>query len=253
MAESLLQLDGVVKRFGGLAAADGVQLTVQAGEIHALIGPNGAGKTTLVHLISGALQADAGQVRFAGTDITALSMHGRVDRGLARSYQVTSIFRRLTVLENAALAVQAGAGSSLRFWAPASRETELFDDARAVLARVGLAERASATAGGLAHGEQRQLEVALALATRPRLLLLDEPMAGMGPDESARMVALIGELRQHVTLLLIEHDMDAVFKLADRISVLVSGRVIATGMAEEIRENAEVRRAYLGDEVVRAA
>ena len=253
MADALLQLDGVVKRFGGLAAADGVQLTVHPREIHALIGPNGAGKTTLVHLISGALQADAGEVRFSGADITALSMHQRVQRGLARSYQVTSIFRRLTVLENAALALQAGIGSSLRFWLPASRETELVDDARALLARVGLAERAAVVAGSLAHGEQRQLEVALALATRPRLLLLDEPMAGMGPDESTRMVALIAELRQHATLLLIEHDMDAVFKLADRISVLVSGRVIATGTADEIRENAEVRRAYLGDELGRAA
>ena len=253
MAEALLQLSGVVKRFGGLAAADGVELTVRPGEIHALIGPNGAGKTTLVHLISGALRADAGEVQFAGVDITELSMHQRVQRGLARSYQVTSIFRRLTVLENAALAVQAGAGSSLRFWVPVSGDATLLDAARAVLGRVGLAERASAVAGSLAHGEQRQLEVALALATRPRLLLLDEPMAGTGPDESARMVALIGELREHTTLLLIEHDMDAVFKLADRISVLVSGRVIASGTADEIRENVEVRRAYLGDELGRAA
>jgi branched-chain amino acid transport system ATP-binding protein len=253
MADPLLRLAGVVKRFGGLAAADGVGLTVGAGEIHALIGPNGAGKTTLVHLISGALRADAGEVRFAGVDITSLSLHQRVQRGLARSYQVTSIFRRLTVLENAALAVQAGAGSSLRFWAPAGREARLFDEAQAILARVGLVPRAAAVAGSLAHGEQRQLEVALALATRPRLLLLDEPMAGMGPDESARMVTLIGELRDDATLLLVEHDMDAVFKLADRISVLVSGRVIATGSAEEIKANEEVRRAYLGDELGRAA
>jgi branched-chain amino acid transport system ATP-binding protein len=253
MAEHLLQLDGVVKCFGGLAASDSVDLAVRPDEIHALIGPNGAGKTTLVHLISGALRADAGGVWFAGTDITALSMHERVKRGLARSYQVTSIFRRLTVLENAALAVQAGAGSSLRFWIPASNEARLYHDAREVLARVGLSERAGVVAGKLAHGEQRQLEVALALATRPRLLLLDEPMAGMGPDESARMVTLIAELREHVTLLLIEHDMDAVFKLADRISVLVSGRVIASGTPDEIRASAEVRRAYLGDELGRAA
>jgi branched-chain amino acid transport system ATP-binding protein len=249
MPDHLLRLAGVVKRFGGLAAADGVDLTVQAGEIHALIGPNGAGKTTLVHLVSGALRADAGEVSFAGADITAAAMHERVRRGLARSYQVTSIFRRLSVLENVALAVQAGAGSSLRFWAPASRETRLFDQAREVLVRVGLAARAGAVAGSLAHGEQRQLEVALALATRPRLLMLDEPMAGMGPEESARMVALIAELREHVTLLLIEHDMEAVFKLADRISVLVSGRVIASGTPEHIRASAEVRRAYLGDEL----
>jgi len=249
MADALLRLDGVIKRFGGLTAADGVALTVQPGEIHALIGPNGAGKTTLVHLISGALHADAGEVWFAGADITALSMHQRVKRGLARSYQVTSIFRRLSVLENAALAVQPGAGSSLRFWTPAGNTPGLLDAARDMLARVGLSARADAMAGSLAHGEQRQLEVALALATRPRLLLLDEPMAGMGGEESARMVELIAELREHVTLLLIEHDMAAVFKLADRISVLVSGRVIATGSAQEIRASVEVRRAYLGDEL----
>jgi branched-chain amino acid transport system ATP-binding protein len=249
VAEDLLQLTGVVKRFGGLAAADGVDLAVRQDEIHALIGPNGAGKTTLVHLISGALHADAGEIRFAGADITALPMHQRVKRGLARSYQVTSIFRRLSVLENVALAVQAGAGSSLRFWAPVRSEARLFDEARSVLARVGLSDKADVVVGGLAHGEQRQLEVALSLASRPRLLLLDEPMAGMGAEESARMVELISQLRSEVTLLLIEHDMDAVFKLADRISVLVSGRVLATGTPEAIRVSAEVRRAYLGDEL----
>jgi branched-chain amino acid transport system ATP-binding protein len=249
VAEDLLQLTGVVKRFGGLAAADGVDLAVRQDEIHALIGPNGAGKTTLVHLISGVLRADAGGIRFAGADITALPMHQRVKRGLARSYQVTSIFRRLSVLENVALAVQAGAGSSLRFWAPVRSEARLFDEARSVLARVGLSDKADVVVGGLAHGEQRQLEVALSLASRPRLLLLDEPMAGMGAEESARMVELISQLRSEVTLLLIEHDMDAVFKLADRISVLVSGRVLATGTPEAIRVSAEVRRAYLGDEL----
>jgi branched-chain amino acid transport system ATP-binding protein len=252
VADNLLQLEGVVKRFGGLAAADGVDLAVRQGEVHALIGPNGAGKTTLVHLISGALRADAGEIRFAGADIAALPMHQRVKRGLARSYQVTSIFRRLTVLENVALAVQAGAGSSLRFWAPVRNEARLLEEARSVLARVGLSGKADVVAGGLAHGEQRQLEVALSLATRPRLLLLDEPMAGMGAEESARMVELISQLRSEVTLLLIEHDMDAVFKLADRISVLVSGRVIASGTPEEIRVSAEVRRAYLGDELTPA-
>jgi branched-chain amino acid transport system ATP-binding protein len=252
VADNLLQLEGVVKHFGGLAAADGVDLAVRQGEVHALIGPNGAGKTTLVHLISGALHADAGEVRFAGADIAALPMHQRVKRGLVRSYQVTSIFRRLTVLENVALAVQAGAGSSLRFWAPVRNEARLLEEARSVLARVGLSGKADIIAGGLAHGEQRQLEVALSLATRPRLLLLDEPMAGMGAEESARMVELISNLREQVTLLLIEHDMDAVFKLASRISVLVSGRVIASGTPEEIRVSAEVRRAYLGDELTPA-
>ena len=249
MAEPLLRLAGLVKRFGGLAAADGVDLQVDAGSVHALIGPNGAGKTTLVHLISGALRADAGIIRFNHTDITAAPMHERVVAGLARSYQVTSIFARLSVLENVALAVQARSGSSLRFWAPVRRDRALFDEARAVLARVSLEERAEVPAGSLAHGEQRQLEVALSLAVRPRLLLLDEPMAGMGADESARMIDLIAALKVQATLLLIEHDMDAVFRLADRISVLVSGRVIATGTPEEIRENAEVRRAYLGEEV----
>jgi branched-chain amino acid transport system ATP-binding protein len=249
MAEPLLRLAGLVKRFGGLAAADGVDLQVDAGRVHALIGPNGAGKTTLVHLISGALRADAGIIRFNHADITAAPMHERVAAGLARSYQVTSIFARLSVLENVALAVQARSGSSLRFWAPVRQDRALFDEARAVLARVGLEERTEVPAGSLAHGEQRQLEVALSLATRPRLLLLDEPMAGMGADESARMVDLISALKVQATLLLIEHDMDAVFRLADRISVLVSGRVIATGTPDEIRANAEVRRAYLGDEV----
>jgi branched-chain amino acid transport system ATP-binding protein len=249
MAEPLLQLAGLAKRFGGLAATDGVDLEVTPGGIHALIGPNGAGKTTLVHLISGALKPDAGTVRFNGSDVTAAPMHARVALGLARSYQVTSIFARLTVLENVALGVQARSGSSLRFWTPVLHETALFDEAKAVLDRVGLAQRAAAIAGSLAHGEQRQLEVALSLATRPRMLLLDEPMAGMGPEESARMIDLIAALKGQVTLLLIEHDMEAVFKLADLISVLVSGRVIATGTPEEIRANADVRRAYLGDEI----
>jgi branched-chain amino acid transport system ATP-binding protein len=245
----LLSLSGLVKRFGGLAATDGVDLTVEKGEVHALIGPNGAGKTTLVHLISGAMTPDAGRVVLDTEDITGLSMHERVRKGLARSYQVTSIFRRLTVLENVALAVQAGLGSSLRFWRPVRAEAGLTQAAGAVLAQVGLAERAGATAGSLAHGEQRQLEVGLALATQPQLLLLDEPMAGMGPDETARMVELIARLRAHVALLLIEHDMDAVFRLADRISVLASGRLIATGAPAAIRANAEVQRAYLGDMV----
>jgi branched-chain amino acid transport system ATP-binding protein len=246
----LLALEGLVKRFGGLAATDGVDLRVGQGEIHALIGPNGAGKTTLVHQISGALSPDAGSVRFAGDDVTRLSMHERVHRGLARSYQVTSIFRRLTVIENVVLAVQAGAGSSLRFWRPARAEGQLVEIARAILRQVGLDQRPDAAAGSLAHGEQRQLEVGLSLATKPRLLLLDEPMAGMGAEESARMVELIAGLKAHVTLLLIEHDMDAVFRLADRISVLVSGRVIASGTPQEIRANTEVQRAYLGDQAV---
>jgi branched-chain amino acid transport system ATP-binding protein len=248
MAEPLLRVDAVSKRFGGVVAVDTVTLSVRPGEIHALIGPNGAGKTTLVHLLSGALAPDTGRVFFGGTEVTAHSFHERVTLGLARAYQVTSLFRRFSALDNVALAVQARSGSSLAFWRPVAAERALFDEARALLGEVGLAGRESVPAGHLAHGEQRSLEVAVALATRPRLLLLDEPMAGMGPDESERMIALIDAVKSQVTVLLIEHDMDAVFRLADRISVLVNGRVIATGPPDEIRANDEVRRAYLGEE-----
>ncbi len=245
----LLQVRGLLKRYGGLVATDGVNLTVRAGEIHALIGPNGAGKTTLIQQLSGALAPDAGAITFDGADITPLSMHERVHRGLARSYQITSIFTRLPVLDNVALALQARSGGSLRFWAAARAETQRYAQAAALLARVGLGERVQQLAGSLSHGEQRQLEVGMALATGARLLLLDEPMAGMGPEESERMVALLQGLRGELTLLLVEHDMDAVFRLADTISVLVAGRIIASGPPAAIRGDAEVRRAYLGDEL----
>ena len=251
--DDLLRLRGLVKRFGGLAAADGVDLVVQAGEVHALIGPNGAGKTTLVHLISGALRPDAGCITFAGKEVTHASMHERVRRGLVRSYQVTSIFRRLSVLDNAALAVQAATGSSMRFWGRCKHDAGIERDARALLARVGMDARAHVVAGTLAHGEQRTLEVALAMAVRPRLLLLDEPMAGMGLEESVRMVQWIEQLARDVTVVLVEHDMDAVFRLAHRISVLVSGRIVATGTPQDIRSDPRVREAYLGDELVGAA
>ena len=249
MAEALLAIERLEKRFGGIVATDGVSLEVTAGEIHALIGPNGAGKTTLIAQISGSLAPDAGRILFAGRDVTAMPQHGRVRAGLSRSYQVTSIFRRFSVLDNLVLAVQARSGSSFSFWSPVARETALSGEARAIAAQVGLANRAGAIAGTLAHAEQRCLEVGLALATNPRLLLLDEPMAGMGPDESQRMIALIQRLREKVAVLLVEHDMDAVFRLADRISVLVNGAVIATGTPGEIRSSPEVKRAYLGDEV----
>ncbi len=248
-AAPLLHIDGLVKRFGGLTATDHAELRVQPGELHALIGPNGAGKTTLIHQISGALAPDAGRIVFGGEDITGLPMPQRVLRGLARSYQITSIFKRLSVLDNVALAVQARQGSSMRFWQAARSERARYDEAAAVVERVGLGVQKDALAGALAHDEQRQLEVGLALATAPRLLLLDEPMAGMGPDESERMVALLQSLRGSTTLLLVEHDMDAVFRLADRISVLVFGRVIACGTPAEIRNHPDVRRAYLGDEL----
>ena len=247
MAEPLLAVRGLCKRFGGLVATDGVDLDVAESETLALIGPNGAGKTTLIAQLSGELRADAGLIRFAGEDVTMLPAPARSLRGIARSFQVTSIFREFTALDNVALAVQAHAGHSFRFWRPAARERGLREPARAALEQVGLAARADVPAGALAHGEQRQLEIAMALATRPRLLLLDEPVAGMGTDESQRMVQLLRTLRGRHTIVLVEHDMDAVFALADRISVMVYGRVIATGAPEAIRANAEVRRAYLGE------
>ena len=237
------------KRFGGVVATDGVSLSIDAGQLHALIGPNGAGKSTLIHQLHGALLPDAGTVTFDGTDITTRSPHERVALGIARSYQVTNVFRNLSAREGVALAVQARRGSSLRFWRPVSRELALFEEADRVLERVGLGARVATRAGDLSHGEQRQLELALALATRPKLLLLDEPMAGIGPDESERMIQLIRSIRGTVTILLVEHDMDAVFRLADRISVLVYGRIIASGTPEHIRADAEVHKAYLGDDV----
>jgi len=246
--DAVLRTERLCKNFGGVVATDNVSLSVRSGEIHCLIGPNGAGKTTLVHQLSGTVRADSGSITFDGRDVTRLSAHERVLRGLARSYQITSIFRDFSVLENIALAVQARTGSSFRFWQPQAAETGLFDEARRIAARVGLREREAVRAASLSHGEQRQLEVGLAIATQPLLLLLDEPMAGMGPEESDRLIPLIHELKGEHSILLIEHDMDAVFRLADRISVLVSGRLIASGTPEQIRANDEVRRAYLGDE-----
>jgi branched-chain amino acid transport system ATP-binding protein len=248
----LLEIRSLAKHFGGVVATDEVSLEVRAGEVHALIGPNGAGKTTLVAQISGSLAPDAGHIVFDGRDVTRVAQHQRVRAGLARSYQITSIFRRSSVIENLALAVQARSGSSLAFWQPVASESGLFDEAHLIAAEIGLSDRADIAGGELAHGEQRALEIGLALATRPRLLLLDEPMAGMGPEESQRIIGLIDRVRQSVSVLLVEHDMDAVFRLADRISVLVNGRVIATGVPDEIRANEEVRRAYLGDEALSA-
>jgi branched-chain amino acid transport system ATP-binding protein len=245
----MLRLEGVGKRFGGVVATDRVSLEVAAGEVHALIGPNGAGKTTLVGLISGALASDGGEIFFEEKNITGMKQHDRVRSGLARSYQITSIFRKLSVLDNLALAVQARSGSSFSFWRPLEKETRLFEEARGIAVQVGLSEKIASAAGTLAHGEQRALEVGLALATQPKLVLLDEPMAGMGPEESRRMIELIERIGAGVTVLLVEHDMDAVFRLADRISVMVNGRVIATDSPGQIRANPEVRKAYLGDEV----
>jgi branched-chain amino acid transport system ATP-binding protein len=243
----VLELKGLSKRFGGVIATDGVALDVKPGEVHALIGPNGAGKTTLVAQIAGDLASDGGTIVFDGADVTRAPQHQRVRAGLARSYQVTSVFRRLSVLDNLALAVQARSGSSFSFWRPVASEESLAAEARAIAAEIGLAGREDVAAAALSHGEQRALEVGLALATRPKLVLLDEPMAGMGPEESQRMIALIERVRAQVAVLLVEHDMDAVFRLADRISVLVSGRVIASGAPEAIRAHSEVKKAYLGE------
>jgi branched-chain amino acid transport system ATP-binding protein len=245
----VLSLRNVSKRFGGVVAVDGVTLEVGAREVHALIGPNGAGKTTLINQISGSVPCDQGQISFEGIDVTRAKAHERVRAGLARSYQITSIFRRFSVLENLALAVQARSGSSFSFWRPVEKETALVDEARAVAEEVGLSQRIHLQSGQLAHGEQRALEVGIALATRPKLVLLDEPMAGMGPEDSQRMIELIARIRAQVGVLLVEHDMDAVFRLAERISVMVNGRLIATDSPESIRANPEVRRAYLGDEL----
>jgi branched-chain amino acid transport system ATP-binding protein len=247
VAEALLEIEAVTKRFGGVVASDAISLALPAGELHAIIGPNGAGKTTLIGELTGEIAPDAGRVRFGGRDITALPVYRRSQIGLARSFQIASLFLDFTALDNVALAVQAHAGHSFRFWHDARRETALREPARAALARVGLAERADVPVADLSHGERRQLEIGMALATRPRLLLLDEPMAGMGADESARLVDALRRLKGNITILLIEHDMDAVFALADRISVLVYGRIIASGDCAAIRADPAVRRAYLGD------
>jgi len=232
-----------------LLATDQVALAVRTGETHAIIGPNGAGKTTLIGQLAGNLRPDAGEIRFCGRDITRLPAPKRSHLGLSRSFQITSIYREFSALDNVALAVQAHSGHSFRFWRKARGDARLAEPARKVLDEVGLSSRMDVLAGNLAHGEQRQLEVAMALATEPRLLLLDEPMAGMGIEESQRMIALLARLKQRKTIILVEHDMDAVFRLADRISVLVYGRVIATDVPEKIKLNEEVRKAYLGEDV----
>jgi branched-chain amino acid transport system ATP-binding protein len=243
-----LQIEGLTKRFGGVIASDAITLDIPRGEFHAVIGPNGAGKTTLIGLLAGEIAPHAGMIKFDGGDITALATERRSALGLARSFQITSLFHDFTALDNVALAVQAHAGHSFRFWNDARRDDALRQPAQAALARVGLADRAGMRVDRLSHGEHRQLEIAMALATQPRLLLLDEPMAGMGADESARMVAMLRELKGGITILLIEHDMATVFALADRITVLVYGRVIASGKPAAIRADAAVREAYLGEQ-----
>jgi branched-chain amino acid transport system ATP-binding protein len=246
---SLLCVSGLVKRFGGLVATDGVDLDVEQGELHAVIGPNGAGKTTLINQLSGELAPDAGRIAFDGRDITGLPVHQRALAGLSRSYQITSVFPEFTALENVTMAAQAHDGHSFRFIRPVAMESALAAAARDALARVGLLDREYAPASELSHGEHRQLQLAMTLATNPKLLLLDEPMAGMGRHESESMVTLLRQLKGRYSIVLVEHDMDAVFALADRISVLVYGRVIACASPKAIRDNADVREAYLGTDV----
>jgi len=246
----LLDVHALTKRFGGVVANDRIDLQVYAGEVHALIGPNGAGKTTLVSQLAGQLASDSGRIVFDGIDITKLGAHQRARRGLVRSFQITRLFKTFSVIENVALALQAVSGSSLRAWRPVRAEKALFEEARAVLAPLGLEAQAGASIDALSHGARRALEVGLALASRPRLVLLDEPMAGLGPQESQAMEQLIAGLRGRCTVLLIEHDVDAVFRLADRVSVLVSGAIVATGRPAEVRADPAVVAAYLGDEAV---
>jgi branched-chain amino acid transport system ATP-binding protein len=250
MADPLLRIENLVRRFGGIVATDHVSLQVGEGELHAIIGPNGAGKTTLISQLTGHLLPHSGTVYLAGRDITRMPAYRRSALGLARSFQITSLLPDFTAADNVALAAQAHDGHSFHFWRNARTERHLRESAQAALDRVGLGGRADVVVSRLSHGEQRELELAVALATKPRLLLLDEPMAGLGATESARMVKLLQELRREVSIVLVEHDMDAVFALADRISVLVYGRVIASGTPSEIRQNEEVKRAYLGDQHV---
>lgn len=249
MTALALHAQQLTKRYGALVACDQVSLDLIPGEIHALIGPNGAGKSTLIHLLSGSVPADSGKLEINGLDVTQAGLHQRVSAGLSRSYQITNIFKQSTVLDNLLLAVQASSGTSFRFWRPRASEAGLRQAAERLAVECAIApEHWSSVAGTLPHGEQRKLEFALALASRPSVLLLDEPMAGMGPDETHKLTELIASMRGRTTMLLVEHDMQAVFRLADRISVLVYGRILATGSPEDIRNHAGVRQAYLGEE-----
>jgi branched-chain amino acid transport system ATP-binding protein len=244
----LLEVKGLMKRFGGVTATDNVDLDVIKGEIHAIIGPNGAGKTTLISQLSGSLKPDAGTVLMNGSDITYKPAYKRAKLGMTRSFQITSLVMGMSVLDNVALAVQANDGHSYRFLKPARNITHIRDKAMENLIKVGLRKRANDATSALSHGEHRRVEIAIALASEAELMLLDEPMAGLGPEGSALLVAFLKELKGQRTILLIEHDMDAVFALADRISVLVYGQIIATGLPDEIRNNDAVRHAYLGEE-----
>ena len=246
MVKPILSVENLGKNFGALAATDNLSLEVEENEIHAIIGPNGAGKTTLIAQLSGMLKPDQGHIYFDGYEISSMSASAICHAGVARSFQITSILRDFSVLENVILPIQAKQGHSFRFWKTVKGDQELSEPATKILEEVGLGDRADVIAGNLSHGEQRRLEIAVALATSPKLLLLDEPMAGMDSEASAEMVNYLRTLKGQYTILLIEHDMDAVFALADRITVLVYGKSIACGNPKEIRDNEDVRAAYLG-------
>jgi branched-chain amino acid transport system ATP-binding protein len=248
MSGAILSVEGLHKRFGGLNAINDVNLDVQPGELVAIIGPNGAGKTTLINLLTGVYRANEGRILFQGEDVTTLPVHSRSMRGLARSFQITSIFPELTVLENVAIAAQAHAGHSYRFWKPLIEDRRIFDACRDVLAELGMTEQSDRPASMIAHGEKRVLEIAMALVTRPKMLLLDEPMAGLGLEESRQMIKFIAAMKQRATILLIEHDMEAVFALANRIFVLASGAIVASGPPAHIKSDPSVKLAYLGDD-----
>ncbi len=243
---NVLETNNLSKRFGGVVATDAVNLSLQKNRVHGLIGPNGAGKTTLIAQLAGQLVPDAGRVVLNSRDITRLGEPARVRAGLTRTFQISSLFNDFTVLENVAFAVQAKSGHSFRFWSNVGRNKKFNDRAHELLELIGLSNQAHANASALSHGEQRQLEIAMALATEPLVLMLDEPMAGMGAEESTRLIQLLQELKHDTTLLLVEHDMDAVFTLADDLSVLVNGALIATGPAAHVRQNPDVIAAYLG-------
>jgi branched-chain amino acid transport system ATP-binding protein len=243
-----LTVQGLVKSFGGIRATDHLDLDVRPGEIHAIIGPNGAGKTTLINQLSGELLPNSGTIRFGNIDVTREPIHQRVRLGIARSYQITSVFMSFTALQNVMLAVQGERSETFSFWRPVAEDAALIDRARELLSRVGLGDFENIPASSMAHGAKRQLELAMTLALNPKVMLLDEPMAGMSRHESEGMIALLAGIKGTCSIVLIEHDMDAVFALADRITVVVYGRSIATGTPEAIRNNAEVRDAYLGDQ-----
>lgn len=246
MTDAILRITGLCKRFGGLKVTSDLCLDIQRNEFHALIGPNGAGKTTLIHQLHGILGSDEGSIHFEGQPVTQEPVHKRARLGIARSFQISSVVMDFTALENVALAVQATQGHSFRFWRCAATDESLCGPAHEALALAGLDARAHCSAAELSHGERRQLEIAIALAMRPKLLLLDEPMAGMGHNESRKLVELLLRLKGRYTIVMVEHDMEAVFSLADRLTVLVAGRVIATGAPVDIRSNPAVQAAYLG-------